>query len=148
MITNTNSCKTANLTKVYTFYNEIYYDSLCQNYYNIITINKMPEGNLKNYIKTIKLLNPSTKLNNINNFCSYAINNKLFYDNNIESNINNSISTNKNNLILTEEVDSLYEFLINNNYIIDTHSTKFFKNNILTNNSKKILFIVKYKIDN
>ena len=40
-------------TYLYLLYNEIIYDQLCNNYVNILTLNKSPEGALKPYTKYI-----------------------------------------------------------------------------------------------
>ena len=47
-------------TYLYVLYSEINYDSLCKEYQNILTINKQPEGTLKDYTKLINITIPST----------------------------------------------------------------------------------------
>ena len=134
-------------TKIYTFYNEPFYDSLNQEYFNIITINKYPDGELKKYVKTIKFNAPSV-LNKLSrshsslyshNCCNYGINNS-FIENSVIS-----CGNNKFNLCTLENLPELYEFLINNNYIINTQMTKLFNSNdIKINNSKKLIFVANY----
>ena len=120
------------LTYLYMLYNEIYYDSLFKEYYNILTLNKQPQGPLQNYTKLINITIPSTS-QNYNKQCTIALKNTLLNTNN---------SANKyNNLLLLEDLNDFTEFLINNNYIIDSSITKIYKNNSYTNvNSKKLIY--------
>ena len=120
------------LTYLYMLYNEIYYDSLFKEYYNILTLNKQPQGPLQNYTKLINITIPSTS-QNYNKQCTIAIINTLL-------NANNN-ANNYNNLLLLEDLNDFTEFLINNNYIIDSSITKIYKNNSYTNvNSKKLIY--------
>ena len=123
------------LTYLYMLYNEIYYDSLYKEYYNILTLNKQPQGPLQNYTKLINITIPSTS-QNYNKQCTIAIINTLLITN---------TSTNKyNNLLLLEDLNDFTEFLINNNYIIDNSITKIYINNSYINvNSKKLIYSFK-----
>lgn len=122
-------------TYLYMLYNEINYDSLCKEYYNILTLNKQPQGTLKDYTKLINITIPSTN-QNYNKQCSIAIVNKFLNTNN---------STNKyNNLLKLEDLNEFTEFLIANDYIIDNSITKLYKNNSFTNfNLKKLIYSFK-----
>ena len=123
------------LTYLYMLYNEIYYDSLYKEYYNILTLNKQPQGPLQNYTKLINITIPSTS-QNYNKQCTIAIINTLL--------ITNTSSNKYNNLLLLEDLNDFTEFLINNNYIIDNSITKIYKNNSYTNvNSKKLIYSFK-----
>ena len=127
----------------------IYYNNLDKEYYNIITLNKISAGPLKNYTKTINIniniKTSSDKINNNNNnnndFCSLAIDSSI---------INNNNNNNKTlNICTIDDLDSIYEFLLNNNYTIDNLLNNINLNtckNIKVNN-KNILFYIKYKID-
>ena len=132
-------------TYLYLLYTEIYYNSICKEYYNILTINKEPEGELKNYTKLISIIGRQT----IDNHCTFAISNTLLnnnYNYNYNYNYNNSSNKyykNYNNLLTLDELNELTEFLINNNYIIDYSITKIYKNS--TNKFKKNL-IYSFKI--
>ena len=130
-MTSTNPSK----TYFYMLYNEINYDSLCKEYYNILTLNKQPQGTLKDYTKAINITIPSTN-ENYNKQCTIAIVNNLLNTNN---------SSNKySNLLVLEDLNEFTEFLINNDYIIDNSITKLYKNNSLTNfNSKKLIYSFK-----
>jgi len=134
-----------NLPKTYFYmlYNEINYDSLCKEYYNILTLNKQPEGTLKDYTKLINITMPSTN-ETYNSRCTIAITNNLLNINNHNHNHNHTNNINKySNLLMLEDLNDLTEFLINNNYIIDNSITKIYKNTNSYNNSKKIIYSFK-----
>ena len=127
-------------TYLYLLYTEIYYNPICKEYYNILTINKEPEGELKKYTKLISIITRQT----IDNHCSFAISNTLLHNNyNYNSSSSNKYYKNYNNLLTLDELNEVTEFLINNNYIIDYSITKIYKNS--TNNFKKNL-IYSFKI--
>jgi hypothetical protein len=125
-------------TYFYMLYNEINYDSLCKEYYNILTLNKQPQGTLKDYTKLINITMPSTN-ENYNKQCTIAIVNNLLNTNN-----SNKYSNKYSNLLVLEDLNEFTEFLINNDYIIDNSITKLYKNNSFTNfNSKKLIYSFK-----
>ena len=123
------------------FYIQPYYDSLNKQYFNIITVNTIPNGPLSNYIKNLqfKNLSPFSKNNTTcSNFCLYAIKN-------INNNNNNNFSYNE--FLCYDNIDNLIEFLLLNNYTIDKNLTKIMNNDkIYLNNGKKLLFYVKYNL--
>jgi hypothetical protein len=126
-------------TYFYMLYNEINYDSLCKEYYNILTLNKQPQGTLKDYTKLINITIPSTN-ENYNKQCTIAIVNNLLNTNNSSNKYSNKYS----NLLVLEDLNEFTEFLINNDYIIDNSITKLYKNNSFTNfNSKKLIYSFK-----
>ena len=126
-------------TYFYMLYNEINYDSLCKEYYNILTLNKQPQGTLKDYTKAINITMPSTN-ENYNKQCTIAIVNNLLNTNNSSNKYSNKYS----NLLVLEDLNEFTEFLINNDYIIDISITKLYKNNSFTNfNSKKLIYSFK-----
>jgi hypothetical protein len=124
-------------TYFYILYNEIYYDSLCKEYYNILTLNKQPEGTLKDYTKLINITMPSTN-ETYNTRCTIAITNNLLNINNHNNN-NNKYS----NLLMLEDLNELTEFLINNAYIIDNSITKLYNNTNSNHNYKKLIYSFK-----
>ena len=127
------------ITYFYMLYNEINYNSLCKEYYNILTLNKQPQGILKDYTKLINITMPSTN-DTYNTRCSIAIVNNLLNNHNY-NHINNS---NKyNNLLMLEDLNELTEFLINNDYIIDNSITKLYNNTNNNHNSKKLIYSFK-----
>jgi hypothetical protein len=124
-------------TYFYMLYNEIYYDSLCKEYYNILTLNKQPEGTLKDYTKLINITMPSTN-ETYNTRCTIAITNNLLNINNHNNN-NNKYS----NLLMLEDLNDVTEFLINNAYIIDNSITKLYNNTNSNHNYKKLIYSFK-----
>ena len=126
-------------TYLYMLYNEITYNPLCKEYYNILTLNKQPEGTLKEYTKLINIILPSTN-QNYNKQCSYAILNSLLNNTNTNTNTNTKYS----NFLMLEDLNEFTEFLINNTYIIDNSITKLYKNNSFkSSNSKKLIYSFK-----
>jgi hypothetical protein len=126
-------------TYLYLLYNEIIYDHLCNNYVNILTLNKSPEGALKPYTKLMALTKPYTRdLITTTKECAIVINNSI--TNNITSFSTSNCNCNSNSNILTlNDLNEFTEFLINNNYIITEHSNS----NNATNNTKKIIYSFK-----
>ena len=134
-------------TYLYLLYNEIIYDHLCNNYVNILTLNKSPEGALKPYTKYMALTKPYTRdLITTTKECTIVINNSI--TNNITyfstSNSNStSNSTSTSNILTLNDLNEFTEFLINNNYIITEHSYINNASNNATNNTKKIIYSFK-----
>ena len=123
----------------YMLYNEINYDPLYKEYYNILTLNKQPQGALKEYTKLITITNPSAN-QCYNKQCAYVILNSLLNNTNTNTNTNNKYSK----FLILEDLNEFTEFLINNNYIIDNSITKLYKNNSFINfNSKKLIYSFK-----
>lgn len=131
------------VTYYYMLYNEINYDSVCKEYYNILTLNKQPEGTLKEYTKFINITIPSTN-ETYNKQCTIAILNTLLTTHN----------TNRkhSNILMLEDLNDFTEYLINNNYTIDNSITKLYKNANYNNsqnnsytyiNSKKLIYSFK-----
>jgi hypothetical protein len=138
-----------NLPKTYFYmlYNEINYDSLCKEYYNILTLNKEPQGILKDYTKLINITMPSTN-DTYNTRCTIAIVNNFLnnhnYNHNHNHNYNHISNSNKyNNLLMLEDLNEVTEFLINNDYIIDNSITKLYNNTNSNHNSKKLIYSFK-----
>ena len=123
----------------YMLYNEINYDPLYKEYYNILTLNKQPQGALKEYTKLMNITVPSTN-QYYNKQCAYVILNSLLNNTNTNTNTNNKYSK----FLILEDLNEFTEFLINNNYIIDNSITKLYKNNSFINfNSKKLIYSFK-----
>ena len=118
---------------------EPYYHS--DNYYHILTLNTMPIGPLDNYIKRTAINNPSTKINVSNkSYCSYVISDEILIEKNREINI-----------CTIDNITEIYDYLINNNYIINERINNILNNpnsyNNLNNNLKKLLLVFSYKIN-
>lgn len=133
-MTSTNQPK----TYFYMLYNEINYDSLCKEYYNILTLNKQPEGALKEYTKLVNITMPSAN-ETYNSRCTVAITNNI-----LTNHISNS--SKYSNLLMLEDLNELTEFLINNTYIIDNSITKIYKNTNSNDNSKKLIYSFKISL--
>ena len=130
---------------------ENYYDFHNTSYYQILTLNTVPNGPLKNYIKQISIKNTS-RINMAKNYCSYVIT-KNILNNTSNSNITNFIN-NKFNYCTIEDITQVYDFLINNNYIINNELTNIIKSFLSANsslenqltiiNNKKLLLCFNY----
>ena len=115
-----------------------YYDNINEEYHHIIILNKKPEGPLKKFIKQIHIKKGSSKIERINeSYCGYAI------SRNILTNNSNHI---KLDICVMEDITEIYDFLINNNYILNADLTKLLTENtyIISNNSKRLLFSFSY----
>jgi hypothetical protein len=132
-------------TYLYLLYNEIIYDQLCNNYVNILTLNKSPEGALKPYTKLMALTKPYTRdLITTTKECAIVINNSITNNITSFSNSNSNSNCNSNSNILTlNDLNEFTEFLINNNYIITEHSYSNNATNNASNNTKKIIYSFK-----
>lgn len=97
---------------LYKFSVIVYYDSRNQCYKNVIAIDKMPDGPLKQYVRREKLekLSPFNVCSPCNpqQQCRYLI----FKDSNCSCDI-----------LLAEEADWLFDFLLSNGYNINTSIT-------------------------
>ena len=89
-----------------------YYDSINQEYQNILILNKMPSGPLNTIVKRVTLNKLSPFEVNTNNCprpkCVIGINNINCH----------------NKLMCIDDLPDLFEYLINNGYTIDTSTTK------------------------
>jgi hypothetical protein len=123
---------------------ENYYDFHNTSYYQILTLNNIPNGPLKSYIKQISIKNV-TKINNVNtNYCSYVITKNILNstaNSKSNSNITNFIN-NKFNYCTIEDVTQIYDFLINNNYTINNELTNIIKSFSSTNSSLENQFTI------
>lgn len=131
-------------TYLYLLYNEIIYDPLCNNYYNILTLNKNPEGMLKQYTKLMALTKPYSG-DLITRQCSIVINNSIL-NNEVTNNKSFSSSSSSSSILTLNELNEFTEFLINNNYIITDYSNNANSNNANcynANSSKKIIYSFK-----
>ena len=120
-------------TYLYLLYNEIIYDPIQALYYNILTLNKNPEGLLKTYTKLTSLTKPSSR-DLITTQCAFVIKKDLLTAN---SNTN-SYNLSNSNILTLDELNEFTEFLINNNYVITDYN-----NNNNNNNNKKIIYSFK-----
>jgi hypothetical protein len=130
-------------TYLYLLYNEIIYDPIQALYYNILTLNKNPEGLLKTYTKLTSLTKPSSR-DLITTQCAFVITKDLLTANSNTNSNNLSYS----NILTLDELNEFTEFLINNNYIITDYNNNNnnynnYNNNNNNNNNKKIIYSFK-----
>ena len=134
------------MIEIITLFTTIYYNNIDNNYYKLLSLNKLPSGPLKNYISSISVTNPSTKINKSReNYCILSINSSILNINYSNKNFNKYI-----NLCTIEDITEIYEFLMNNNYAVNNELNNIL-NNILNsnnncNNNNNILFTFNYKI--
>ena len=134
------------MIEIITLFTNIYYNNNDNNYYKLLSLNKIPNGPLKNYITTISVTNPSTKINKSReNYCILGINSSILNTNYSNQNFNKYI-----NLCTIEDITQIYEFLINNNYTINNELNNILNNtlnsnNNCNNNTNNILFSFNYK---
>jgi len=121
----------------YTLTMQPYYDHINQCYTNILTLNKEPVGPLKSIVKR---LNPP-KLSEFN-YLSYD--NKCCYERKCIYAICNV--DDKNEFMCVNDISNLFEYLINNNYIVDKSLTKMFEN-LSIKLTNPIICFISYKID-
>ena len=134
------------MIEIITLFITIYYNNIDNNYYKLLSLNKMPSGPLKNYVSTIAVTNPSNKIiKSMENYCILGINNSILNTNYSNTNYNKYI-----NLCTIEDIAEIYEFLVNNNYIIN-HELNNILNSINNNQNQnhnhnnKIIFSFNYK---
>tara|TARA_A100001015_G_C14605840_1_gene562237 strand:+ start:149 stop:517 length:369 start_codon:yes stop_codon:yes gene_type:complete len=121
------------MVDLYTIFTIIYYDNICQTYKPIVCINKIPNGNLKNYVK--KITNPKLSPFQTNNedYCDNSCLIAIISFNNCDQYLN------PNNL------NELYEFMLNNNYSINYEFTNLINETKNRNiNNKKLIMYISY----
>ena len=133
--------------KIYNLYSSIYYDNLSNKYYELLNIDRKPEGNLNNYIKIKNIRNPSSKRERlIDNSCIFTINKTILNDSSISTNGEiNYMESKYINEITINELHLLYNFLINNNYTIE-NNLSILNDKIISNiDNKKFIASIKYQ---
>jgi len=115
--------------KTVTLFSQPYLDTYNQCYKNIVTINLLPQGPLVNFVRRIQFPPLSTfKIpngNGINGNKSKQCGLALLSLENCNTNCNT-------NLMVTDEVPTLFSFLLSNGYSIDTSITKMLNESDLT----------------
>lgn len=120
----------------FTITSEPFYDNLNKCYKNILMVNVIPSGPLRQFVKQIKLpkLSPfqtETPCNPIAK-CGYAIHN-------INDCLNKCCD-----LMTPNEIPDLITFLTSNNYQIETQITNMVNQSEIKLSRKKICFVVTY----
>jgi hypothetical protein len=112
-----------------------YLDSSNSCYKNIVTINHIPKGPLKQIVRRtqfkrlshFEIEGPCSKINN----CGFAL--TSLYDEKC-----------KCNLMDVDEVPDLISFLLSNDYRVDSSITKVFNAADINTNTEKLLFFITY----
>lgn len=118
----------------YTLTTQPYYDYINQCYKNILVLNNEPVGPLKTIVKR---LNPP-KLSEFNYLTS---NNECCYERKCIYAIYDIEDKRRCNLMCIDNISNLFEFLVNNNYTIDTSITKMFQKSSVKFTNPFICFI-------
>ena len=98
--------------KLYLLKSIPYYNSIYQEYTNILVINKDPDGPLKGISKRIRL-NKLSPFESNTNLCRQC-----------ECILAITKISNPSELMCVDEIPELFEYLLNNGYSIDTSVTK------------------------
>lgn len=130
---------------MFTLFGRPYLDPLTQSYYNVVTLNMMPSGPLRKFVKPTKFypLSPFKAINNLNgnnfsNTCGLVIAPEIIQPGN---------NMNKVGCLTVDHVPALFSYLVQNGYTIDTSLTKMtimtgLKFN--TENADSLIAFVKY----
>ena len=126
------------MMEVINLYYQTYFNYIDNQYYNIIVANKKSEGPLKEYMLGLSIKNISKKIGNMSdNYCLTVISSNILKEN----------KKSKLDYCTIEEIEYIYEFLLNNNYNIDKDFNKLMKNEYINiNNNKKFLVSINYKL--
>lgn len=110
--------------KIYSLKVHIYLDRLQNEYIHLLTLNKIPHGELRKHVIQLRDEKLSPFTDNYNNRCYkpciYAI--------------KNFCNKCKNTYLCLEDIDEFIEFLYNNNYEFNTHITEMFQRNSYISN--------------
>lgn len=126
------------MMEVINLYYQTYFNYIDNQYYNIIVANKKSEGPLKEYMLGLSIKNISKKIGNMSdNYCLTVISSNILKEN----------KKSKLDYCTIEEIEDIYEFLLNNNYNIDKDFNKLMKNEYINiNNNKKFVVSINYKL--
>jgi hypothetical protein len=96
------------MPETYTISKSIYYNNCTQQYENILTIDRIPKGNLRKFVRQIKPHYYEKRYDN-ECYCLYAFSATC-------------LNWNKEYL-LVNDIPYFYSFLLSNNYTVDTKLT-------------------------
>jgi hypothetical protein len=121
-----------NFSRIYTLTTQPYLDTYTQCYTNIITINLIPEGPLKYFVRRVNIVPLSPFQQPIAcstyNKCALAL-----YS-----------FTNCNRYMTPDEIPDLFAFLTENGYGIDTSVTKMMNTGDVKLTNRNLLCFIKY----
>ena len=135
----------ANTNSLIALYLEPHLNTFYKSYHNIITLNAMPTGPLSNLVSSIS----SPKLSPFHDYTSFSSHPQCTFV--LQRYPNNSSSSPKNPdfFMGADDIPSVFSYLQQNGYTIDTNLTKLIlKTNISTggnlNASRKIICTIQY----
>lgn len=120
--------------QMYTLTTQPYLDKCNPYYKNIVTINLIPEGPLRYFVRRIQFP-PLSTFQQYSEYkqCGYAL-----------VSISQGYNNNNNRLMTPNEIPDLFSFLTANNYIIDTIITKMMNGSDIKLTNSNILCFIKY----
>jgi|LauGreSuBDMM15SN_2_FD.fasta_scaffold12222_4 hypothetical protein len=123
---------------MYALYSQPYLDKYNQCYKNIVTIHSLPKGPLANLVHPLHMPYLSQFKNS--GYCDDYKTNRCVL-------ALKSLKKENNCFIMKqEEIPDLFNFLLTNNYIIDTNITQMmYKNQSLSNDGKSLICFISYK---
>lgn len=117
---------------IYKLSSNVYLNKYDECYMNIIVINKMPDGPLKNIVKQIQhnKLSPFQENSHCcgSKSCIFAIQNPY----------------NREKLLCIDDIEILFEFLIKNGYTFENSLSKLISKNNRLNNDERFISFIKY----
>ena len=120
--------------KMYTLTTQPYLDKCNPYYKNIVTINLIPEGPLRYFVRRIHFP-PLSTFQQYSEYkqCGYAL-----------ASVSHGYNNTNNRLMTPNEIPDLFSFLTANNYIIDTSITKMMNGSNIKLTNSNILCFIKY----
>lgn len=150
-MSNTNN--TTNTTNTTTISCEPYYDSIQQCYLNILTVNHLPQGPLKKFVRSVKqpllskLFEPSYN-NGYNGYNNNKCNNNRIHGCKLaltQLNDYNGCCSNANACYMTpDDIDDLVGFLLANGYQIETQISQLLQQMYPQPSTGKKVFTITY----
>ena len=129
-------------SKTISLFSEPYLDTYNQCYKNIITLNLVPQGPLRQIVRRIRFnpLSPFKRETNCNKIqlCGLAL----------QSISNICYKTNGCGLMLVDEIPDLFSYLLSNGYTIDTKITNMLNKSDIqfdTQNGKTLICFITYQ---
>ena len=119
--------------KVYTLSLQVYRNTYTEDYQNIIVINMVPDGPLRNIVRRVQtpILSPfETPTDCRNKRCALVL--------------IGSHGCFKNNYMTEDDIPNLFSFLTSNGYTIDTSVTKMMTKSGITMNDNKLICFISY----
>jgi len=132
------------MSRTISLFSQPYLDNYNECYKNIVTLNKVPQGPLANFVRRITpprlsyFKTYNTPCDPIKS-CCLALSREI--------NDTCQLNTGCNNLLVVDDVPDLISYLVENGYKIDTSVTKMFNQSDIrfqTNNANKLICFITY----